>query len=219
MKTILGLLALTLSLNVSAYVRDAELDFSNVYGNTNVGEFLVKVEFSPKKTLSVSSLTNNTVRDDNDLYCVTNATFEIGEMNFFLVNKTTGWAKIMKKKITASVSSQSTTAECNNDINQFAGAQAVYATLGLNEAIALPVKKLPFDYESVGVHLAPFNGYLYLNANITVENNKLVLDPSNLLTKETIEATNTNNDTMSYFLFAKKEATTLSLAVGLVDLK
>lgn len=218
MKTFLGFLALTLSLNVSAYVRDAELNFSNVYGNTNVGEFLVKVEFSPKKTLSVSSLTNNLVRDDNDLYCVTSANFEIGEMNFYLVNKTTGWAKVLKKKITASVSSQSETSECNNDINQFAGAQALYATLGINEAITLPTKA-PFDYETVGVHLAPFNGYLYLNANVVVENNKLVVDPSNLLTKETIEATNTTNESVSYFLFARKESSTLSLAVGLADFK
>lgn len=215
MKTILALSLMLISLNISAYEQKVSLDFTNLYGPTNAGLYEMKVNFIAKKTLSKSTLSFDTVRDDNDLYCVTTASFEVGVMDFSLTNVKTGWTKNISKTIIASISTQSDNETCETDIEKFTGNQRVYALLGLNEAILLPVKA-PFDYETVEVYLAPFNGYLNLQTNIEVDGDKLVINPSELFTARSIQTTNAYNSSVTYFVYAQQEATTLSLGTGLI---
>ena len=215
MKTILSLALLVSSMTAFAFEQKATLDFTNLYGKTDAGLYEMTVNLNAKKTLSESVLTFSTHRDDNDLYCVTTATFEIGEMNFSLVEKRTGWVQNITKKVTATLSVQSADETCETDIEKFAGNQSLYATLGLNIDITLPVKA-PFDYKRVGTYLAPFNGYLYLNTLVEVKGDKLSLNPSKLFDAASILSTNSNNSSVTYYVFAQKEATTLSLGTGLI---
>lgn len=214
MKKFLALALLSLSFNTQAFDQLAKLDFSNLYGNTNAGIYEMKVSFEPKKSISTSGLTFSTHRDDNDLYCVTTATFEVGTMNMSVVNVLNGWTTSVTKKVSASVSIQSEDETCETNIEKLAGKQALYASLSL-DAITLPVKA-PFDYKTVGMYLAPFNGYLYLNSTVEVNGDKLVVNPSELLTEASIKTSNTNNASVTYYVFATKEATTLSLGTGLI---
>lgn len=215
MKKFLALSLALISLNLSAFEQKASLDFTNLYGQTNAGAYEMKVSFEAKKTVSESALTFSTRRDDNDLFCVTTASFEVGVLHFTLSDKNSGWTKKISKKISGSVSSQSNDETCETDIEKFTGNQNLYVTLGLNEAILLPVKA-PFDYKTVGVYLAPFNGYLYLQTAITSKGEKLALDPSELLSAASIQATNTNNSSVTYYVYAQNESTTLSLGTGLI---
>lgn len=215
MKTIFALSLVLLSFNLSAFEQKASLDFTNLYGQTNAGAYEMKVSFEAKKTLSETTLSFSTHRDDNDLYCVTTASFHVGVLNFTLTDVKTGWTKNITKKISGSISSQSNDETCETNIEAFAGNQNLYVSLGLNEAITLPVVA-PFDYKTVGVYLAPFNGYLTLQSSVNVKGNKLVLDPSELFSAGSIQATNTQNASVTYYVFAQKEATTLSLGTGLI---
>lgn len=215
MKTIFALSLMLLALNVSAFEQKATLDFTNLYGQTNAGLYEMKVSFESKKTLSETTLTYSTHRDDNDLFCVSTATFEVGTMNFTLTDVKTGWTKNLTKKITATISSQSTDETCETNIEKFAGNQNLYANITNNEAILLPVKA-PFNYKTVGAYVTPFNGYLYLQSQVEVKEGKLVVNPSELLMKGSILATNVNNASVTYYVYAQDEVTTLSLGTGLI---
>lgn len=215
MKTMLFIAGLFLNINVYAFTQNATLDFTNLYANTNAGKYTMSVTLTPKTTKSFSGLTYSNHRDDNDIYCVTTAKFEVGQMLFTLKNVETGWTFQTARAVEASISFQSDSETCMTDISKFAGSQSLYAGLGLNQEITLPVKA-PFDYQKVGTYLAPFNGYLYLNADLQVSEGQLAINPSKLLTEKSIEATNKNNALVTYYVFAAKEATTMSLGNGLI---
>ena len=215
MKFILALAAFTVSINVNAFTQKADLDFTNLYGKTNAGHYEMTTTFTPKTTKSFSSLVFSTHRDDNDLYCVTTAKFEIGQMSFTLTDIKTGWTYTTARTISAAIAIQADDENCINDATKFTGTQSLYATLGLNEAITLPVKA-PFDYQQVGTYLSPFNGYLNLNAEIKTSDFQLVIDPSQMLTEKAITSQNKQNASVTYYVFASKDATTLSLGTGLI---
>lgn len=214
MKTIVFIAGLFLNINVYAFTQNATLDFTNLYGNTNAGKYEMSVTFSPKVSKSFSGLKFSTHRDDNDLYCVTEAKFEIGQMSFTLKDVKTGWTFTTSKVVEATVSQQAQDENCINDVTKFTGTQKLYASVGLNQAILLPVKA-PFNYETVSTYLSPFNGYLYLEAQVQTADTQLVINPSQLLTAKSITAQNAENASVTYYVFASKEATTLSLGTGL----
>lgn len=215
MKYLLALAAFTVTINVNAFTQKAALDFTNLYGKTNAGLYEMSTTFTPKVTKSLSGLTYSTHRDDNDLFCVTTAKFEIGQMLFTLKDVKTGWTFTTAKTINASISIQSDDESCVTDLSKFTGNHSLYATLGLHESIALPVKA-PFDYEKVAAYLSPFNGYLYLNADLQVADGQLTIDPSQMLTEKSILSQNKQNSSVTYYVFASKESTQLSLGNGLI---
>lgn len=215
MKILLALAAFTVSINVNAFTQKASLDFTHLYGKTNAGLYEMSVTFTPKATKSLSGLTFDTHRDDNDLFCVTTVKFEIGQMLFTLTDVKTGWTFTTAKSIHASISRQSENETCENDVTKFKGRQNLYAPLGLNEAILLPVKA-PFDYKTVGTYLSPFNGYVYLEADINSSDAQLTIDPSQMLTERSILSQNKQNASVTYYVFANNETTTLSLGTGLI---
>lgn len=215
MKKILFIASLFLNINVYAFTQNATLDFTNLYNNTNTGKYEMSVTFSSKATTSVSDLRFSTHRDDNDLYCVTEAQFEIGQMTFSLTNVKTGWNFIMSKAVLATVSHQSDDETCVTDANFFADRKTLWAAVGLNQAIELPVQA-PYDYDRIATYLSPFNGYLTLTADLNAVNGKLVVNPSQLLSEKSITSQNTQNASITYYVFASKEATTLSLGTGLI---
>lgn len=215
MKTIVFIAGLFLNINVYAFTQNATLDFTNLYANTNAGKYDMSASFTAKTTKSNSALTFSTHRDDNDLYCVTSAKFEVGQMLFTLKDATTGWTFTTARTISAVISYQADSEVCETDISKFLGKQTLYASLGLNEEILLPVKA-PFDYQTVSAYLAPFNGYLYLTTSLQNDNGQLSIDPSQLLTEKTIRAENKQNSSVTYYVFAAKDATTLSLGNGLI---
>lgn len=215
MKKILFIASLFLNINVYAFTQNATLDFTHLYNNTNAGKYEMSVTFSSKTTPSVSDLKFSTHRDDNDLYCVTEAQFEIGQMTFSLTNVKTGWNFTTSKAVLASVSHQSDDETCVTDVNFFAGRTTLWAAVGLNQAIELPVSA-PVGYDRVATYLSPFNGYLNLNADLTAVNGKLVVNPSQLLTEKSITSQKTQNASVTYYVFASKENTSLSLGTGLI---
>ena len=204
-----------MNVNVYAFTQNATLDFTNLYANTNAGLYQMSVSFKSKTTVSYSDLKFSTRRDDNDLYCVTEAAFEVGQMEFTLTNPQTGWIFTTSKPVVATTSVQSENETCLTDISTFTGKQRLFSYIGLNQAIQLPVNA-PFEYEKVATHLSPFNGYLNLNADVKVSGSQLVIDPSQMLTKKSITSQNKDNASVTYYVFASKEATSLSLGTGLV---
>lgn len=215
MKTMLFIAGLFLNVNVYAFTQNATLDFTNLYNNTNAGKYEMSVTFASKATPSISTLKFSTHRDDNDLYCVTEAQFEIGQMTFSLTDVKTGWSFNVSKAVLATVSHQSDDETCVTDANFFAGEKTLWAQVGLNQAIELPVAA-PVGYDRLAAYLSPFNGYLNLAANLNVVNGQLVVNPSQLLTAKSITSQNTQNASVTYYVFASKENTTLSLGTGLI---
>lgn len=215
MKTFLFIAGFIVNINAYAFTQNANLDFTNLYGSTNAGKYTMSVTLTPKTTKSFSGLNYSNHHDDNDIYCVTTAKFEIGQMSFTLKNVETGWTFQTSKTLEAGISFQSNSETCMTDISKFAGSQSLYAALGLNQEITLPAKA-PFDYQKVGAYLAPFNGYLYLNAALLISEGQLVIDPRKLLTEKSVLATNKNNASVTYSVFATNDTTTLSLGNGLV---
>lgn len=215
MKTMLFIAGLFLNINVYAFTQNATLDFTNLYNNTNAGKYEMSVTFTSKSTPSVSDLKFSTHRDDNDLYCVTEAQFEIGQMTFSLTDVKTGWSFITSKAVLATASHQSENETCVTDVNFFADRKTLWASVGLNQAIELPVQA-PKGYDRVATYLSPFNGYLTLAADLTAVNGKLVINPSQLLTAKSITSHNTQNASVTYYVFASKENTSLSLGTGLI---
>ncbi|WP_409480215.1 hypothetical protein [Pseudobdellovibrio sp. HCB154] len=215
MKTMLFIAGLFLNVNVYAFTQNATLDFTNLYNNTNAGKYEMSVTFASKATPSVSTLKFSTHRDDNDLYCVTEAQFEIGQMTFSLTDVKTGWSFNVSKAVLATVSHQSDDETCVTDANFFAGEKTLWAQVGLNQAIELPVAA-PVGYDRVAAYLSPFNGYLNLAAYLNVVNGQLVVNPSELLTAKSITSQNTQNASVTYYVFASKENTSLSLGTGLI---
>ncbi|MCM2352339.1 MAG: hypothetical protein NDI63_01895 [Pseudobdellovibrio sp.] len=215
MKTVLFIAGLFLNINVYAFTQNATLDFTNLYNSTNAGKYEMSITFISKTTPSVGALKFSTHRDDNDLYCVTEAQFEVGQMTFSLTDVKTGWNFILSKAVLATVSHQADNETCITDVNFFAGEKTLWAQVGLNQAIELPVAA-PVGYERVAAYLSPFNGYLNLAAKLTVVNGQLVVNPSTLLTAKSITSQNTQNASVTYYVFASKENTSLSLGTGLI---
>ncbi len=215
MKTFLASALIAMSLNTFAFEQSAALDFSNLYGNTNAGVYEMTAKFTPKTTKSESTLSFSVRQDDGYFTCSTTANFEIGQMDLTLKNTLNGKTYKVSNPVFAGVSKTVDGQECDTSIENLAGIQSVYAQIAPKNAIALDVVA-PFDYKSVAVWLAPFNGYLYLVSDLSIVGNKLVMDPSNLLTKESILSNNTQNASVTYYVFAQKEATQLSLGTGLI---
>ena len=213
----LAIFAITISASASSFEGTAQLDFSNVYGNTNVGIYEMKVGFTPKTSISESKLSFNIHQDDGYFTCNTSANFKIGTLNFSLKNLVTGESTFVNEVIIASVGKQFDGQVCDENILDLGGNQTLYALTGPKDAIVLNVKA-PFDYKMVGVYLSPFNGYLNLKGNLMINGDKLLLNPSKLLTMDSILSTNSGHLTATYYVFAQKEATSLSLATGMVDL-
>lgn len=215
MKTFLASALLALSFNVSAFEQSAILDFSKLYGKTNVGVYQMTAKFTQKTTKSESTLSFNVHQDDGYFTCNTTANFEIGQLEVTLKNIGNGKTYKVSNPVIAGVTKTVDGQECDTSIENLAGKQIVYSQIGPKTAILLDVAA-PYDYEAVGVWLAPFNGYLNLESDLTVVGNKLVMDPSDLLTKRSILSTNTQNASVTYYVFAQKESTTLSLGNGLI---
>lgn len=215
MRIILAITAFLVSVNGNAFTQKADLDFTNLYGKTDASRYEMAVTLTPKTTNSFTSLSFSTHRDDNDLFCVTTANFEIGQMLFTLTDVKTGWTFTTAKTVTASISRQSENENCENDVSKFTGKQTLYASLSLEKSIMLPVKA-PFDYQEVGAYLSPFNGYLYLDAEIKTADFQLTIDPSQMLTSTGIKSQNETNASVTYYVFAAKGSSQLSLGTGLI---
>jgi hypothetical protein len=217
MKTFLALALVVTSFSSFAFERSATLDLTKIYGNINAGLYDVVVEFASKKTLSESSLKTETVYDDGNVSCKTSAAFDVGEMRLTLINKKDGYIKSYTKNIVANVTRISPSENCIANLNTFRGTQISYASLGIN-SINLQVKA-PKNYKSIIAHLAPFSGLFELKTDIQVVDGKLVIDPSNLLSEESILELNSNHSNLSYNIQATSDAGSLSLANGLTPLE
>ena len=215
MRILLALTAFLVSVNVNAFTQKADLDFTNLYGNTNAGHYEMSVTFSPKTTKSFSGIVFEQHRFDNEIICVSTAKFEVGQMLFTLTDKKTGWTFTKAKNVLATVARQSLNENCENDISKFVGTHPLYVGVNLEEAITLPARA-PFDYQSVATYLAPFNGYLYIDTAIKLEGLQLAIDPSQILTEKAITTQNKTNASVTYYVFATKDSTTLSLDTGLI---
>ena len=214
MKTILLVASLLININAYAFTQNAALDFTNLYGNTNAGVYEISVTFISKTTPSNSELTFSNHRDDNYLYCVTKAEFEMGKMIFTMTSKDSDWTFTTTKPVIADISHQSEDENCMTDLTKFTGEQRLYSALGLKQ-IELPTKA-PFEYEKVYAFITPFNGYLYLSADVKLVDGQLVADPSHSLSEKSITSLNKNNAAVSYYVYATKDSTSLSLGTGLV---
>ena len=217
MKSLLALTLVVTSFSSFAFERTASLDLTNVYGNTNAGNYDVAVEFASKKTLSESPLKSELVYDDGYIICKTSATFEVGEMRLTLIDKKDGYTKSYTKKLVATVTHSSATEKCTATLETFSGTKIAYSSLGIN-SITLPVKA-PKNYKLVQANLAPFSGFLELKTVISAVNGKLVVDPKDLLTEENIVELNANHANLSYYIQATSDTGSLSLASGLTPLE
>lgn len=217
MKSFLALTLVVTSFSALAFERSGTLDLTNVYGNNNAGLYAVVVEFASKTSPSESSLKSELVYDDGNVNCKTSAAFDIGEMRLTLIDKKDGYTKSYTKKVVATVTHTSPSEKCIATLRTFSGSQVTYASLGI-DSIILPVRA-PFNYKSVQANLAPFSGFFELNTKIQAVNGKLVVDPSDLLTEANILELNSNHSNLSYYVEAKGDAGSLSLASGLTPLE
>ena len=217
MKSLLALTLVVTSFSSFAFERTASLDLTNVYGNTNAGNYDVAVEFASKKTLSESPLKSELVYDDGYIICKTSATFEVGEMRLTLIDKKDGYTKSYTKKLSATVTHTSPTEVCSATLKTFTGSQVSYSSLGIN-SITLPVKA-PLNYKTIVADLAPFSGFFELNTEVKAVNGKLVVDPSNLLSEANVLKLNAHHENLSYYVQATSDAGSLSLASGLIPLQ
>ena len=215
MKSLIACALLMTTFNIFAFERTTSLDLRNLYASTNAGEYIIKVEFTAKTSKSESTLSFSTRQDDGITYCTTSAYFDIGTMKFSMINKKTGETTNIVSPVVGSVYSTVESSECDTSIEKFQGKQIVYSQVGLKNPIALNTKA-PFDYKSVEIYIQPFNGYLNVEADLVVSENKLILDPSELMTERSIMPRNSYNSTVTYYVYAQKEAETLSLGTGLV---
>ncbi len=203
------------SLRTFAFSQKVTLDLTKLYGSTDAGVIEASFTFSPKQSTSRSYLETSNRNDDGMIFCVTSAHFDLGEMSVNLVNKKSGWTKSFTKKIAGSITAQNEGELCNATIEDFVGKQVVYSLVGLNQAIELPVKA-PFDYTTVGMYLEPFNGYLNLAAEVTVDHDMLKINPAKFFTADEVTSLNQQNASATYYVFAQNRASTLSLGTGLV---
>lgn len=218
MKFLTTLTLIGFSLSGFAFEQTATLDFTNLYGKLDAGEYVVDVKLKPKKTLSTSKLTTSFERDDNDYTCITTAKFELGEMTFTISQKDSTWKKVMSEKIYATATHYASGEECDLSYENFLGPKKIYASMTLKNApLTLPVLAPP-GYEAVQVYLTPFSGYLYLDTSIELKNDVLIINPSELLTSESIYPINAENASkIFYYVQAKNGASHLSLGNGYVD--
>lgn len=217
MKSFLALTLAVTSFSSFAFEKNATLDLTNVYGNNDVGLYEVIIEFTSKKTLSESSLKTASTYDDGSVTCTTSAEFEIGTMKLTMINKKTELPKSFTKKIMATVSYQSANEVCITSLETFTGVQLSYSSLGI-DSIVLPVQA-PLNYKEVLVYLAPYSGFFELKTGIQIANNKLVVNPSALMTEANVLELNAHHANLSYFVVAKNESGSLSLANGLTPLE
>lgn len=212
------ILTLLLSMSVFAFEQNVTLDFRNVYGNFNAGQYEAVVKLKSKKSQSFSALKTSFRRNDNDIFCLTTANFEVGEMIFKVSKQDSDWTKTSTQKIYGSVTHYSDTEKCDLSVDNFVGKKKLYVQVSTDQSPFIFPVKAPFDYEKVVAWLTPFGGYLYVDVVVQENNGVLSINPSTLLTEESINPqANENVTKFYYFLAATKENSTLSLATGVVD--
>ncbi len=205
-------------MSVFAFEQKALLDFTNVYGDFNAGQYEAVVKLKSKKTPSFSALKTSFRRNDNDIFCLTTATFEVGELTFKVSKQDSDWTKISTQKIFGSVTHYSDTEKCDLSIENFVGRKKLYVQVSSDQGPFIFPVKAPYDYGKVVAWLTPFGGYLYVDFIVQENNGVLSINPSTLLTEESINPqANENVSKFYYFLAATKENSTLSLATGVVD--
>jgi hypothetical protein len=217
MKSFLALTLVVTSFSSFAFEKSSILDLSKIYGNNNAGKYDVVVKFTSKKTPSESSLESALIYGDGMVNCITSAVFNIGEMKLTLIDKKDGYTKSYTKLVTGTVTHTSPSEKCTATLDTFSGSQVTYSSLGIN-SIILPVKA-PANYKSVNAYLAPFSGFFELNTDIQVVDGKLVVNPTDLLTEQSVLELNSNRTNLTYYIQATGDTGSLSLANGTISLK
>ncbi|MNJ96730.1 hypothetical protein D3C87_144610 [compost metagenome] len=213
MKVLLFALTLVTSLSSFADLKvETTLDFRSAYGNFNAGLYKVTTEFVSKVTPSKSVVTKTQHRDDGELYCILNISFEVGTMKNIFENLLTGETFSVARDVQAYSSYKHPGQECTETADLFVQDPTLYLVLTTG-SVVLPVTA-PEGYNAVNLWYLPFQ-YLSVKADIKKVGEELEIQPLNILTVDSLfGAGSRNNWTGSYYLTATKRDTTLSLAVG-----
>ena len=215
----LGLFALSLS--AFALEHSAKLDLTSLYNNINAGAYKVTVKLVSKPTLSQSGITTQISRDDNDYSCTTTAAFEVGEMTFSVTQIGTNWKKVTTQKVYGQVTHTVDGQTCDLSLENLAGQKSLHISVSPVEGILVLPVKAPAGYSRVQTYLAPFAGYLYSMANVEIEGNKLVVDPSEILSERNLYPmmNSYNAFKLYYYVSAIEGSSGLSLGNGSVPLQ
>jgi hypothetical protein len=216
MKLLLTILSITFTFSSLAVERSVTLNLSSLYDQFDAGLYHINTKISHKKTPSHSILTKRIKEDDGYWYCTTSAKFEVGEMTTVMIHDENNWKTSLNQKIYATISKTVEGKDCSHRLEDFSSTQKLYIRTSLEKPIQLPVIP-PYDYKFVQAYITPFNGYLYSIAEIKLIDGVLVLNPSQLLSDESIAFYNNRNAfSLYYYVTAVKVMTTLSLGTDVV---
>ncbi|WPU65991.1 hypothetical protein [Peredibacter starrii] len=219
MKLIAALSLFALSLSAFAVTKSVQADFTNLYKGYNAGSYKIDLKLVSKPTLSAAEITTHVRRFDNDYFCVTTAKFEVGQMTFSIAQNGTSWKRVTTQKLYGEVSHEVDGTECDLSLENLANQTTLHVNIvPQNSPIELPVK--PFaGYEKTQVHLIPFDGYVYVDTEIKIVNNSLVLNPAGLLSERSVFSRNTDNlRRMFYYVQSSTGSSHLSLGNGHLSL-
>lgn len=219
MKMIAALTLFSLSLSAFAVTKSVQTDFTNLYRGYNAGSYKVDFNLTSKPTLSTAQISTQVHRNDNDFTCVTSAKFEVGQMTFSIAQNGSSWKKVTTQKIFGEVSHTVDGTECDLSLENLASQNTLYVTVTpQNNPVELPVKAFP-GYEKTQVYLVPFDGYVYVDADIKLVNNSLVLNPAGLLSERSVFSRNTDNlRRMFFYVQSSTGSSHLSLGNGHISL-
>lgn len=195
---------------------DATLDFRSTYGGFNAGLYQVTSEFVANKASAEGHFVQRQYRDDNDLRCVTEVSFEVGTLKTTIKSIDTGASFSRTQALVAKNSIQDESATCTTNMDSFVGTNSLYiATTGTPYTLSIAA---PADYKEVQLWLSPLQT-VQVKAVLTKSKNTLQLQPQGLFAADSLFADkNYNQLALNYYLTAVQGPSTLSLAVGTVPM-
>lgn len=214
MKAFIFALILSTSVTSFAFTVESKLDLRATYGNFNAGLYQVTSELVSYDTSVEANFSQSLKRDDNDLFCVSTVSFNVGSIKTTIKNLETGASFSRVQPLIATTSIQDETEECKTTLASFAGPQDLYmSTTGTY--YVMPVAA-PAKYNEVRLWLTPLQTPR-LKVNLIKGFKSLHLNAKGLFTLERF-TTNYNKLDLTYYLQAVQGDSALSLAVGVIPM-
>lgn len=218
---VLGVIT-TASLNINADVMSGYMDLSNLYGNTNAGQYFVGLALNIAKsapvtyTQSLGDPQHSDQPGSEPQVCITEFRLNVGDAKLILTdaNRDESITELVPLSWVASHADES---EKCTPVEQLVKGELYFAAHIHFGSIALNYKA-PFNYEKMYTAITVFPYGYSVKLNIT-DKSADTFTIGNLRQQFTAQLQRGNKKALQYYNYATQDQTSLSLGQGQIELK
>lgn len=216
----LGLIT-TASLNIKADVMSGYLDLSNLYGKTDAGRYFLSLALDTDKTavLDINRSLSAAPGDEpwtEPKVCLTDLNVIAGKATLILADVDKDESKTVIQTVRLYSSHYDESENCSS-IEQILE-KGITFTAYINMGTVSLNRKAPYDYDKLESYISifPYGYSVTLQFKQVAKGRYVATDLKSQLSSQVKRG---NKEALSYYIYAAKEQTTLSLGQGFIELK